>query len=319
MADPGDVELVKPRSAPVVHRNGLIGRLDRLATTISGLEAALGDLRQRAVNPSGSRVAMEKMASMLQSGLAPESVDSGQSIAVASARADLVQALAGLALSPPPVHPTVSMIVVGGSTLAAIGTLRALGPVLAPLGAEVFLAVDEGDRRASLLGVLLRNLRVIEDGRGVVAACNACVAVSHGDIVMLLAPGTPSVQAMAVSSMMALLRPDRVLVGRAVTDTLARWGVGLGTIRPGPGGLLLALPRALWNAAGGMDTKADDGGGLAYADLCLKLRRLGARMTALDGGRIADLSSACPDRSLLAARYFRERWGDLSLLPGTCA
>lgn len=309
MTDPYGVEFVKPRRSGDA---GLIGRLDRLAGTLASLEHELGALRVQAAQPSAARHAVERLAAMLSDGGDTLHSPAGAAFAARMAQADLLRALAGLRLPPTPAEAVVSLVLCGGTTPDIIATLRGAAPMLTAACGELLLATDGADDHVAGLGRLVRGLRVVTD-REAVAAINMAVAVSRGGHVVLLRPAAPAATPRGLADMLALLRPDRVLVGRSVADSLARWGVGLGAPRPGPGTLLLAVPRPLWDAAGGLDWEVDDGSALAHADLCLKLRLMGARFCVLDGARAASQPPRPHTGGHDAAGIFRDRWGDIDL------
>lgn len=296
------VELVKPPSAP-----GPIGRLDRLSAQIAALESELGGLRTLASGRTAASQAMQQLAQHAQA------ASRGQATSVTGHAASLVKAvlqsqLEGLTLPASPETPAISVVLSHATVPAVIDTLHAVAPGLAKLSAEILLADLGHDPTASLLAAHLQHLRVMQ-GANRALACNVCVTAARGEWIILLTPGRPSATEATLAALAARLRPNRVVVGRLVQDSLARHGVPLGPAAPGPSGLLLALPRALWIAASGLDPAFEDGGGLVLADLCLRLRLLGARLVPLDGGRAPDRAEDIPD----AALAFRARWGDLQL------
>jgi hypothetical protein len=169
----------------------------------------------------------------------------------------------------------------------------------------VLLCDDGLELESVALITALRHLRVIGGGEDGIGTCNLAVAASRAATIVLLGQG--ALEAWQEPE------PGEILVGQVVVDCLARFGISLGRPRIRADGLLLATSRSQWGAAGGLDPQMEDGNGLALADLCLKARLLGARLTPVLG-EVSPMSSQVPSaQAWQAVAGFRARWGEIRL------
>lgn len=303
----GDVELVKSPSSTSSSQEGPLARLDRLASGMASLQGLVAGLRERTARPRGADLALERMAVLTAAQAWSDARPGSPAFAVAVAREELRRRLGGREL-PAPIHPIrVSTIYRAGSIDSSLVALPALAEGLRATRGELLVADAGADPRTALLPSLLRHLRLMDGGGDAATACNLCVSGARGETVLLLGPGISAFTALPA------IGADEVWVGRRAVDSLARWGVGLGPSQPGGAGFDLALPRALWHEAGGLDPVMQDGGGLDLADLCLKLRLLGARLIpwAVSGGHWHAVAAG--SQAEAAAEAFRARWGDITV------
>jgi hypothetical protein len=271
-----------------------MARLDCAAGTLARLQQALDGLRARMAEPEPAVSPMARMAALLAAAAVAPPGSAG--FAVAAASAALSQRFGTLAL-PLPEAPLVTLVLSAANPSDAMATLHALAPLLGDAAGEVLLANDTDDPGMALLPTLVGGLRVIGGDHG--QACNLAVSAARAPVVMLLdaSPGR-----------LAVPSPEEVWLGPGAVDALERFGVRLGPPEPAIHGLRLAVSRAWWEAAGGLDGDIDDGQGLDLADLCLKLRLLGVKLVPMAGS--ATPRRVVPtERHLVAQARFRARWG----------
>ena len=299
-----NVEHVKsPSALPVLDpwMLGTIARLDAAAVELAQAQAAVDRLRARMARPRPVEAALPRMAAMLQAcGVArPGTFE----FAAALARIELQHRCGQLDLPASPADPRVTLVLSATSLDATVALLRRVAPDLVAQQAELLLADDGDEPGIAVLAATLRHLRVIT-GEDAVSACNLAAIAGRGTRVAWL-------EGEAAIDQWPTAGENEVLVGPEAADALARFGVSLGSPGGRAPGLRIMVPRDLWHAAGGLDPAMDDGGGLALADLCLKLRLLGARLTPLESERPASSRRVASARVWQAVESFRARWGDL--------
>jgi len=287
-----DVEFVKsPRCE--MSALGTTARLDHAGETLARLQQALDGLRGRLAEPEPAVSPVARMAALLAAAAVAPPGSAG--FAAAAAGAALSQRFGRLDLLSPDA-PLVTLVLSAANPSDAMATLQALAPLLVGAGGEVILANDTDDPGLALLPTLVNGLRVIGGDHG--QASNLAVSAARAPVVMLLdaSPGW-----------LALPLPDEVWIGPGAVGALERFGVRLAPSVPATHGLRLAVSRAWWEAAGGLDTDIEDGQGLDLADLCLKLRLLGVKLVAM-AGSAAPRRSVPTERHLAAQARFRARW-----------
>lgn len=287
-----DVEFVKsPRCAGAAL--GTMARLDHAAETLARLQQALDGLRARLAGPDTAVSPMARMAALVAAAAVAPPGSPG--FAAAAASAALSQRFGALDLRSPDV-PLVTLVLSAANPYEAMATLHALAPLLRDTAGEIILANDNDDPGMALLPTLVRGLRVIGGDQG--RSCNLAVSAAHAPTMMLLnaAPGR-----------LAVPSPEEVWLGPGAVDALERSGVRLGPSVQAIHGLRLAVSHAWWEAAGGLDGEMDDGQGLDLADLCLKLRLLGAKLVPM-AGSAAPRRIVLTERHLAAQARFRARW-----------
>jgi hypothetical protein len=288
-----DVEFVKSRRCEE-STQGTMARLDRAGGTLARLQLALDGLRARMAEPEPTERPMARMAALLAAAAVAPPGSPG--FAAAAANATLSQRFGPLDL-PSADAPLITLVLSAANPSEAMATLHALAPLLNDAAGEVMLANDTADPGMALLPTLVRGLRVIGGDHG--QSCNLAVSAARAPTVMLLD---------AAPRRLAVPLPEEVWLGPGALDALDRFGVRLGPPVHAIPGLRLAVSRASWEAAGGLDGEMDDGHGLDLADLCLKLRLLGAKLVPI-AGHAAPRGTALTERHLAAHARFRARWG----------
>jgi len=296
-----DVEFVKsPRSVDATASEGGIGRLDRAAAAVARLRQDLATLQARVAAPALADRALDEMAALLWASriARPGSAE----FVAARARSALLQRFGTLDLPRTSAASRASVILLGGTAASAMAALKDLIALLAVDPVDLVLADIGTGPDVALLATLVRDLRVIGAPTDPRRAVTLAVSATHAPTVVLLD---------AAVARWPMPSGGEVWVGQVVQDCLARFGVRLGPPRHAAPGLCLALSRTMWEAAGGLDATMMDGQGLDMADICLKLRMLGAELVAVSG------RSAAPVQVVgdtdVAAAAFRARWGDLRM------
>lgn len=325
-----------------------IERLDRSAAEIGALQAEINALRRRIEQRRQTgrpATALRDMSVLLsaRSWRAPAADPHSAEFAVAAALEALRRQFPPITLQPPPI-PDISLVLLAGPDVRqTMAALQALSGLTRIARLEIILADDGSDPRTALLHGLVNGLHIASSTqRGASAAAQAGLAISEaaslakGESLVMLACGAAPPSAAALTALLRVMatHPDHVLPGAAGRASLARWGLAAPDraaiedtaqeellIRLSGGiGLMLALPRRLWEEIGGLDLQLADGAGLEVADAALKAWLLGSPI-----GRATEpwehhptapalpLPAAAPDIAWQAAARFRARWGDLGL------
>ncbi len=306
---------------------GGVDRLDRAASDVAALQAQVAALQARLAGRAAAARAqapLDHMAALLavRSWRAPLAAPDAPGFAAAMAQEALHRRHAGFALPRTPATPVASLLLLAAPDCAdTIAALRVLAVALDGRAVQLLLADDGQDPRTALLPGVVRGLQMSSpSGEGAAAGFNAAMPGARGAALVLLRADTAPPSGVALERLLdaVLANPDQVLVGPAGVQAMARWGVPVpppSLALPGALDLLMVLPRALWQAAGGLDPAQEDGAGLELADLCLKLRLLGApagAVTVPDSVAVPRVT-ADPARAWQAALRFRDAWGDLGV------
>jgi hypothetical protein len=298
-----DVEFVKsPSERPDGASEGGIARLDRAAAAVVRLQQTFAVLQARIAKPQAPDLVLARMSALLSA--ASVARPGTAEFVAAGARAELLGRVGSLRLPSIPAHPAASVVLLADDAEAAIAVLRGMVALLVAEPMELLVAACSGAPEIAMLAAVVSNLRVIGATSDQDQVINVAVSASHAERVILLD---------AAPDAWAAPQAQDVWVGQAVLDRLGQFGVRLPESSHVDAGLHMAMPRALWDAAGGLDATMADGQGLELADMCLKLRLLGARLVAVPGrSRWRGNPSArrAPDIAMAA---FRERWGDLRM------
>jgi hypothetical protein len=316
-----------------------LDRLDRAASDVAALQGQVATLRARLARrrsqagaqggaqggaPGGPATPLDHMAAFLavRSWRAPQAAHDAPSFAAAMAQEALLRRHAPFTLPPPPRKPWLSVLLLAAPDCAdTIAALRVLAVALSGRGAQLILVDDGLDPRTALLPGLVRGLQMSQpSGEGAAACLNTAAHVARGTMLLLLRADTAPPSGVALSRLMDAMaaNPERVLAGPDAVDAMARWGMP--AIPPALTletalDLLICLPRALWQSAGGLDAMQEDGAGLELADLCLKLRLLDAPSHAVIVADSVSVPRVAPDpgKAWHAALRFRDAWGDVGL------
>jgi hypothetical protein len=307
---------------------GAIERLDRAASALAALQGELAELQLQVAHRRAARrvqAPLDEMAAFLaaRSWRAPLARPEDPAFVAAMAQEALHRRHAPFTVPQPPSAPEMTVLLLAAPDCAdSIAALRVLAVALGGRPAQLLLADDGADPRTALLPTVARGLHVsppvsLSNPDGAACALNAAAASARGASLLLLRADAAPPSATALGQLFDAVAaaPDQVLVGGGAVASLARWGLtppGPGPALAGPLDLMLAVPRALWREAGGLNPAQEDGAGLELADLCLKLRLLGARPQAVRGPAGLSVPRVAPDpaRAWQAALRFREAWGD---------
>jgi len=324
-----------------------IERLDRSAAEIGALQAEIAALRSRLElrrQTSRPATALRDMSVLLaaRSWRAPQADPQGAEFALAAALESLQRQFAPITLAVPQT-PAVSLVLLAARDIAhTMAALAALSGLSRGGGVEIILADDGFEPRTALIHGLVRGLRVATTTQRATSgaaqaalAIGAAAALANGETLVVLACGTAPPSAAALAALLRVIATHKahVLPGAAGRASLARWGLAAPDraaeadteeellIRlSGSIGLMLALPRQLWEEIGGLDAQLADGAGLECADAALKAWLLGSPIGRAtepweqqSAGLAVTLPAATPEIAWQAAAAFRARWGDLGL------
>jgi hypothetical protein len=184
---------------------------------------------------------------------------------------------------------------------------------LAGQDAALILADAGADPHTLLLPGLVSGLALAHQPSQA-AAVNAAVAMLRAEVIVVLHAGRPpSGVSLACLGQHLKTHPASLLTGDTVRDILERWAMQPHAPLlnlPGVLDLLLATSATLWREAGGLDPDMEDGAGLDYADLALRLGLLGAAWHVVETpARQTTRAAAEPGLAWQAATRFRTRWG----------
>ena len=306
---------------------GAVDRLDRAASELAVLQSEIALLQARLTQRQAQareRSPLDHMAAFLaaRSWRVPHAAPEDPAFAAAMAQEALHRRHPGFTVAPPPAAPAVTVVLLASPDCAdTIAALRVLATTLRHENAELLLADDGRDPRTALLPSVASGLRISPPaGAGVAATLNAAADSARGGALLLLRADTAPPSGVALTGLLHRIAADTqgLLVGGAVVDCLARWGLTLpepGPVLAAPLDVMLAVPRRRWHEAGGLDPAQEDGAGLELADLCLRLQLLGCTPRRIAAQNSVSVPRIVPDpaRAWQAALRFRDIWGDLDM------
>ena len=271
----------------------------QMAQDARALRTATDALRLRAACGPDEAFVLDRMAAMLKASATARPGTPGFALEVE--REAFLRQFGRVSLPQRSGPDDVSLVLMGETLTHVMGIIVALVAMLRDDGMEVLVADAGADPRTRLLPLHIAELRVI-GGKDGASACNLAVSAARANSVVVLG-GTPASPKLAPP-------PGSAWVGRAGSQSLARWGIRLPAAPKPQPGVLIATSRASWDAAGGLDGGMEDGDGLEIADLALRLHRAGTLVLSCDAFEAQPQRPLDPGRQWHCVQRFRTNWGD---------
>lgn len=276
-------------------------RLTQAAANAMGLRARLDALRHRHIAQPYDAAPLDRLAAMLSAcaKAKPGSVE----FAMEVAREAFLRRFGKVALPPSLSMPDTSLVLLGQSGLATAEAVVALASLLKGQKVDFVVADPGNDPQIRLLAAHVCNLVVIH-ADGAAAASNLASGATRAPMLALLR-GAPE----CVTRWPA---PGTAWIGVVGSRRLIQFGIRLPEAPVFDPHISLAMARSDWAIAQGLDLEMEDGGGLEFADLALKLDSAGVRVMSCGAGNglfeeaVAPLDAA---RHWHRMAHFRARWG----------